>query len=156
MAIITFQQTFTWFIIPLLQRLFGGDSGSQKYRVTAAWQIIKCIVYLLVGLGIVSLIPVNPSLAVTFAVPLIPICIISKPSKSFITLVLQSILLFTISPPILLAAYGLHVQSLSEPAVLLNELLENWNTFGNLLLPWIIWFYWPIILALQLLVTMAP
>lgn len=148
-AIITSQQTYTWFIVPLLQRLFGGNSGSTRYRIAGAWQIIKCIVYLILGLGVVCLTLVNPSLAIVFAVPLIPICILMKPRKSFMMLLLQSTILFLISPPVLLLMFGANGD-------ILQQLLENYTTFGNLLLPWIIYFCWPIILCLQLLVTMEP
>ena len=153
-AVTTSQQAFTWFIVPLLQRLFGGDSGSSKYRITGCWKLLKCFLYLGVGLGIVAMTPTNPSLAVLISVPLIPILILCRPYKSFGMLCLQSLLLFILSPPVILVIFGIFKGGLKQAVSLLNSSLENYETFGNLLLPVICLFYWPIILSLQLLATM--
>jgi hypothetical protein len=152
--IILSQQVYSWFLIPLLQRVFCGDTGSSRYSSAGAWKILKCFIYLVLGVGLSSLMTINPSLALAIAIPLIPICIICRPSQSLFFLVIQSSVLVVTSPPVLLVIYALYSQDIGVVNSTIKWLYESWSTFGGSFLPWVVWFYWPLNLALQLLVTM--
>lgn len=153
-AVICSQQTTAWFLIPLIQRILCGEAGASRSTVAGSWQILKCFIYGLEGIILLSLTLANPSLSAIMAVIIIPVTMIIKPARSFILLVLQSAMLSALSPPMILFIWGIVVGDFSAPIEFLARIYEYWYTFNAHFLPWICLLYWPLNLASQVLVTM--
>lgn len=153
-SIIVGQQTTTWFMIPLIQRLITGESGSSTITVAGSWKILKCFVCAIMGMVLMSLTTINPSLSLFFAIPLVPITLLFRPTKSNVLFVIQMSILVLLSPPMLLALYGLYVQNYYAATLFLTEAFEYWSVFGGFFLPMMCLFYWPLNIACQVCIGM--
>jgi glycosylphosphatidylinositol transamidase len=153
-SILVAQQTVAWFFIPLIQRMFCGETGSTRSTVVGSWYMLKCFVYGLQGMFLLGLTAINPSLSLAYGVVMFPITMIIRPTGSFPLLFLQSLFLTMVSPPVLLLIWGILGQNFIVPWMFLADLCENWNTFGAIFLPLMCLFYWPINITLQVMATM--
>ncbi|KAJ3349310.1 hypothetical protein HDU91_006403 [Kappamyces sp. JEL0680] len=148
------QQVMAWFMMPLLQRLFCGDSGASKLVVAPAWEVLHSLTCALLGMLLLVLATTNPSLALIMALPSVPIFILVRPRNSTFAWVVQSVLLMAISPPVVLGMYAIYEQDIRAATAFLYNTFQYWELYGGLILPVVCLFYWPLNLATQLLITM--
>ncbi|KAI8901968.1 Gaa1-like protein [Globomyces pollinis-pini] len=153
-ATVMSQQMMALFMIPLLQRLYCGEAGASRVTTAPVWKILKCMINGGLGLFLLSVAAMNPSLALVMAILLVPSFIMIRPTKSLIFYSFQMFVLFIISPPVILAIYGLVYGDYTVATQFLSDIWHHWSLFGGLLLPWICLGYWPLTLAAQVLVTM--
>lgn len=155
-SLIMGQQAMSWFIIPLLQRLACGEAGASKLTVSASWKILHCFSCGALGMFLVVLATTNPSLALVLALPLVPIFILVRPARSVLSFVFQALVLFCLSPPMLLFLYAFSKSSIAAATSFADAAFHHWDLYGALLLPVICVFYWPLNLAAQLIISMEP
>ena len=149
------QQTTSWFMIPLIQRILAGDAGSSRSTISGVWMIFKSLIAALYGIFLFSLLTMNPSLSLLTSIPTLLFLLILKPTRSFLFMMIQSIILQCTSPPMLLFGYGLFT-SMKTSIDFLSFIVDSWFHFTGLFLPIMILIYWPLNLACQVLVTMEP
>lgn len=100
---------------------------------------------------LIVLATINPSLALLLALPTVPVYISVRPCKSILLYLVQSGILMFLSPPVLLAGFGLFDRVLATQ--FLVDANHYWELYGALLLP-VICLYWPFNIAAQTLISM--
>ncbi|KAJ3270445.1 hypothetical protein HDV01_007805 [Terramyces sp. JEL0728] len=152
-AIFVGQQTMTWFMIPLLQRLICADAGASRSTTAAVWLVLKSFILALMGLFLFSIATMNPSLSLLISIPVVPVFLLIKPTANIFYYV-QMFVLVAFSPPVLLFIYAVIQQDHLAAAELLTNSYFYWELFGGLLLPWIALAYWPLNMAAQVMISM--
>ena len=144
----------SWFFIPLLQRLACGESGSSKLVIAPSWKITHSLICGILGLFLIVLATTNPSLALVFSIPLVPVIMHLHPACSAISFFLQFLILTLLSPPFLLVWYALFHFSIAEAVSFSATCFHYWDLYGALLLPIVCIFYWSLNIGAQLLIVM--
>ncbi|KAJ3258769.1 hypothetical protein HK103_003363 [Boothiomyces macroporosus] len=152
-AIFVGQQTMTWFMIPLLQRLICADAGASRSTTAPVWLILKSFILGLMGLFLFSIATMNPSLSLLMSIPIVPVFLLIRPTANILYYV-QMMVLVALSPPVLLFLYAFVQQDHLVAAQLLTNSYFYWDLFGGLLLPWIALAYWPLNLGAQVMISM--
>jgi glycosylphosphatidylinositol transamidase len=150
------QQSMTWFMIPLIQRMIASDAGASRSTVAAAWVVFKSIICAGYGMFLLTLTTMNPSLSLLIAIPVIPTLVLVRPTQNFIVMMIQIIIFVAISPPLLLFWYALYTQDPTRPVLFMQEIYQQYESFGALFVPFISVIYWPLNLACQVIVGMEP
>jgi hypothetical protein len=148
------QQTMSWFMIPTIQRMLSSDSGSSRTTVAGVWTSLKVFVCAGSGMFLLSLSVLNPSLSLVLALPMIPLLIMVKPSDSFIKTVLQTLLVVLVSPPSIVSL-ACFLWGTNHVVSFLDYSVQSYHIFrGAIFLPLTVLVYWPLNLAMQLIITM--
>lgn len=126
------------------------------------WRLLKSLLSIELGFGLVSIATLNPSLSVFLAVPTTPILmLIATHSSSTLVRIIKTLIVGCVcSPPLLVllaciaeslllsgGGDGLVSSSLATSVTIIDGAIYNWNVFGAWLYPFICLFYWPVVIA---------
>jgi hypothetical protein len=134
--------------------MLSSDSGSSRSTIAGVWTTLKVFVCAGSGMFLLSLSVLNPSLSLVLALPTIPLLIMVKPSDSFIKTVIQTVLVVLVSPPSIVSMACFFLGT-NHVVAFLEYSIQSYHIFsGGIFLPLTLLVYWPLNLAMQLIITM--
>ncbi|KAF9172238.1 Glycosyl phosphatidyl inositol protein transamidase complex subunit [Mortierella sp. AD010] len=130
------------------------DSSSNETDLEPAadWVLLKTFILALSALIVTTLSALNFSLAVAIGVVIVFPYMAFRPSSYSIISGVQALVLMAISPPGLLAAGAWWYSK--DISLVLNWVLEGYEVLGSWLLPTLCCIYWPINLAVIVMVLL--
>ncbi|KAI8919703.1 Gaa1-like protein [Entophlyctis helioformis] len=152
-AVMGFQYAVPYYLMPLIHRLMQGSGASTRFSV-AAWRILKLCCCGALGMVLIVLAAINPSLSILVAIPYVPIFLLVRPTAAALPRLLQIALLNIVSPPGVLIGYALITGDAPSVVRALSDAVRDWNVFGSQLVPFVCLLVWPLNMAAQSLVEM--
>ncbi|KAJ1336536.1 hypothetical protein BSLG_007320 [Batrachochytrium salamandrivorans] len=152
-TIIGLQVVLVYYVMPFFHRIAYG-SGASTNSSLAAWKILKMLCCSALGMILLVLSAVNPSLSILVALPYVPVFLAIRPVSGKILRIVQGIILNILSPPgcLLLACFLVGDSQAVMQAV--KEAIRNWHIFGSQLVPFFCLLIWPLNLSAQTIIEM--
>ncbi|KAH6600479.1 hypothetical protein BASA61_002271 [Batrachochytrium salamandrivorans] len=137
-----------------IRRIKAYGSGASTNSSLAAWKILKMLCCSALGMILLVLSAVNPSLSILVALPYVPVFLAIRPVSGKILRIVQGIILNILSPPgcLLLACFLVGDSQAVMQAV--KEAIRNWHIFGSQLVPFFCLLIWPLNLSAQTIIEM--
>eukprot|EP00842_Homolaphlyctis_polyrhiza_P001941 jgi/Hompol1/2748/HPOL_000637-RA len=140
-------------ILPLIHRLAGG-SGAATKSSEPAWRMLKLLCCGALGMVLITLTAINPSLAILIAIPNVPVFLNLAPGSSTAHRLFQLALLSILSPPGLLLIAAVISREPQRVMLAAKNAVHHWIVFDSQLVPVVCLLIWPLNLAAQTLIEM--
>ncbi|KAJ3328828.1 Glycosyl phosphatidyl inositol protein transamidase complex subunit [Blyttiomyces sp. JEL0837] len=136
-------------LIPAINSIITQGKPPQK----STWMLLKCFGCCLMGITLLTVTVLNPSLSVFAAIPSVPAILFAKPSSNPFIFAAKTTFIHVVSPPgLLIWAAGTFGQE--SVRIVLVKALEGYLYFGAWLLPYVLVLCWPVNLAMLVVAGM--
>lgn len=114
-----------------------------------AKEVLRCLLYAEMGLLLISLSVLNPSLCILLTLPAVPIFLSLHPESWTIVKAVQFVLLWCLSPVSVLLITGFVLSRPELVIELLFQYLQQWSIYSTQIVPLVALFYWPLTMVAQ-------
>lgn len=123
-----------------------------KTQIPQTWMLLKSILCTEMGLGLLSISTLNPSLSMILSAWCVPVFSFCGYTERVYKRVLMNIGVLMCFPAVILGGFvGLFGGDFGEVVVLAQN---NWVVFGGWLFPFVCCFYWPVVMGLCVVVNL--